>query len=59
MVLTSSLAGAQVDGIVGPNTKNALYATSSGPAPATGSLATVLSAARTEKGGEFALYTPC
>jgi hypothetical protein len=41
-----------VDGVVGPNTKNALYATGGGTAPATGSLATVLSAARAEKGGE-------
>ena len=45
-------ACAQADGIVGPNTKAALYATSGGSAPATGSLATVLSAARAEKGGE-------
>jgi peptidoglycan hydrolase-like protein with peptidoglycan-binding domain len=50
-----SSASAQADGIVGPNTKAALYATSGGSAPATGSLATVLSAARAEKGGEL----PC
>lgn len=42
----------QADGIVGPNTKTALYATTGGTAPATGSLATVLGAARAEKGGE-------
>jgi cell wall-associated NlpC family hydrolase len=45
-----SSKGLSVDGVVGPNTKNALYATGSGTAPATGSLATVLSAARAEKG---------
>ena len=45
-------ARSQADGIVGPNTKDALYATTGGSAPATGSLATVLSAARAEKGGE-------
>lgn len=52
--LMCNSARAQADGIVGPNTKAALYATSGGggPAPATGSLATVLSAARAEKGGE-------
>jgi cell wall-associated NlpC family hydrolase len=49
-----SSRGLEVDGIVGPNTKNALYS-GSGPAPvpATGSLATVLSAARAEIGTPY------